>query len=57
MGLKEIRRFSKEKLKENWKVLVVIQTIIFFIGVGLSAWLVGTTMLFPGSILQIMVSL
>lgn len=57
MGLKEIRRFSKEKLKENWKVLVVIQTIIFFIGVGLSAWLVGTTMLFPGSILQIMVEL
>ena len=57
MNFKEIRGFSKEKLKENWKVLVIIQIILSVIGVGLSAWLVGTAMIFPDSILRIIVEL
>lgn len=35
MSFKEIRAFSKEKLKENLKVLVIIELIVVVICVGL----------------------
>lgn len=51
MSFREIRAFSKEKLKENLKVLVIIELFLIVISMGLGAWRLGFSMAFPSTLL------
>lgn len=57
MSFKEIRAFSKEKLKKNLKVLVIIELIIVVICVGLLTWQEGIELMFPASILSLVMQI
>lgn len=57
MSFKEIRVFSKEKFKENLKVLIIIELIVVVICVGLLTWQEGVALMFPSSILSLVMQI